>query len=245
MKTCSECHVDKPDSEFYTAPSYQCKPCKRALGHARYAPRKAATKAKRLAVYKGDKKRCKICKKYKATTEYTPHADHWDRLSHECRACKNKLSRDRYTISDHEDHRTQEQKNATRERAKVRGREYYQEHKAEHKARYDKWRKENPEASRAMWRRYDNRRRAAGPKITKEQFQMLVIHYCPTSLCLCCGKKRKMQTDHVISLFDGGTNDIGNIQPLCHSCNCSKGHWHNTDYRPDRGEYARSLSAPS
>ena len=51
--------------------------------------------------------------------------------------------------------------------------------------------------------------------------------------CLCCGKKEpdiKLTEDHIVPLSCGGTNDIGNIQPLCRSCNCKK-HTESTDYR--------------
>lgn len=229
MKTCSICHVDKPDSEFHTAPSYQCKPCKNAIRNARYAPLKAATRAKRLSTYKGEKKRCKICKRYKLTTAYAPHPTHWDRLSHQCRTCTNKVAKERYKNPEFVS------------RNKERGRAYYQSHKAEHKARYDKWRKENPDASKATWHRYNNRRKSQGPGFTKDQWARLISHYCPAGICLSCGKKRKLQSDHVIPLFDGGAHHIGNVQPLCASCNSTKGRWHNTDYRPDKGAYARTL----
>lgn len=50
--------------------------------------------------------------------------------------------------------------------------------------------------------------------------------------CLCCGKEKKLERDHVIPISKHGTNTIDNIQPLCKSCNASKG-IKSTDYRWD------------
>lgn len=42
------------------------------------------------------------------------------------------------------------------------------------------------------------------------------------NFCLCCGEKRPLQADHIVSLSKGGTNYITNIQPLCWECNNNK-----------------------
>lgn len=41
--------------------------------------------------------------------------------------------------------------------------------------------------------------------------------------CVLCGKIRPLGPDHIHPLSKGGTNWIGNIQPVCQPCNSSKG----------------------
>ena len=41
-------------------------------------------------------------------------------------------------------------------------------------------------------------------------------------VCLCCGSTRKLQVDHIISRYHGGTNDPSNLQTLCSVCNKDK-----------------------
>ena len=56
--------------------------------------------------------------------------------------------------------------------------------------------------------------------------------------CLKCGKHqsqldRVLEQDHVVSIINGGSDYIANIQVLCHECNGAGGKWKkNTDYRP-------------
>ena len=42
------------------------------------------------------------------------------------------------------------------------------------------------------------------------------------SHCLCCGNTRRLQVDHIISRYHGGTNDPANLQTLCSICNRDK-----------------------
>jgi len=41
--------------------------------------------------------------------------------------------------------------------------------------------------------------------------------------CLHCGSVEHITVDHVVPLSKGGSNTKDNLQPLCLSCNCSKG----------------------
>jgi len=53
--------------------------------------------------------------------------------------------------------------------------------------------------------------------------------------CLSCGVEGELVKDHITPIYQGGSDGIGNIQPLCRSCNAAKGP-DSTDHRPDNWE---------
>jgi hypothetical protein len=42
-------------------------------------------------------------------------------------------------------------------------------------------------------------------------------------ICLCCGSTKRLSLDHIVPVHLNGKNTLENIQPLCKSCNSSKG----------------------
>jgi 5-methylcytosine-specific restriction endonuclease McrA len=60
----------------------------------------------------------------------------------------------------------------------------------------------------------------AGGYHSKAQWLALCDLY--NNQCVACGAAAALTRDHVIPLSKGGTNDIGNIQPLCQPCNNKK-----------------------
>jgi hypothetical protein len=65
------------------------------------------------------------------------------------------------------------------------------------------------------------RRAATVGSFTASEWHDLCNKY--DNKCLCCGEQKELTVDHVVSLKDGGSNTIDNLQPLCHSCNSRKG----------------------
>ena len=68
-----------------------------------------------------------------------------------------------------------------------------------------------------------NRIKNNGGTHTKKQWEFLKGAY--KYQCQRCLRKEpeiKLTKDHIISIKNGGSNDIGNIQPLCRSCNSKK-----------------------
>jgi len=94
-----------------------------------------------------------------------------------------------------------------------------------------KWAKNHPESRRRLMHTRRARIANAEGSYTLEEWQELKRFY--DYRCLCCGQQEpdiSLTVDHVQPITRGGSNFIDNIQPLCHSCNASKGTRH-IDYR--------------
>lgn len=92
------------------------------------------------------------------------------------------------------------------------------------------WRKNNPEYfvkyrkdNRNKAREYCHRRRVR--KALNGEFVVLdkEIERIYSSRCVACDSDQSVSIDHVIPIARGGRHSIGNLQPLCASCNSSKG----------------------
>jgi len=60
--------------------------------------------------------------------------------------------------------------------------------------------------------------------------------------CLCCKKvlisNRQFQVGHVVSVKDGGTDEISNLRPICAPCNHSMGSKNMIEFIKSYGYYA-------
>src|SRR5215210_2254449 len=104
-------------------------------------------------------------------------------------------------------------------------RKHYELHRDEVIARSKKWGEDNPEKVSQAKANNGRKRRAArhaSPgSFTTEEFRALCESY--GNRCLACGDtEAALEADHVVPLTRGGTDDIGNIQPLCGTCNRKK-----------------------
>ena len=67
------------------------------------------------------------------------------------------------------------------------------------------------------------RRLGATGSHSREEFLELIFRF--DNFCPACGERyatSDLTEDHVVPLSCGGSDDISNIQPLCHSCNSRK-----------------------
>lgn len=81
-------------------------------------------------------------------------------------------------------------------------------------------------------RRHRNKKLSLPGSHTDKEFIELCAKY--GNRCLCCGRTDlKLTEDHIIPItWEGSTDNIDNIQPLCSRCNAKKGNFRDTDYRP-------------
>lgn len=71
-------------------------------------------------------------------------------------------------------------------------------------------------------RKVDERRSRASNYISKSEIRQKVFKKHGRK-CLSCSSTENLTLDHVIPISRGGKDEISNLQPLCKSCNCSKG----------------------
>jgi len=102
---------------------------------------------------------------------------------------------------------------------------WYIDHKEEHQARMRAY----YETHRSAYRETDRRRRAMelGAEDSHDWEEFVELCTILDFRCQGCGRQfasaSELTEDHVIPLSRGGNDDIENIQPLCKSCNSSKG----------------------
>lgn len=65
-------------------------------------------------------------------------------------------------------------------------------------------------------------------KHTKDEWEEMRLFF---GECVKCGNKEDLVKDHIIPIYQGGSDGLDNLQPLCRKCNASKGA-DTTDYRP-------------
>ena len=83
-----------------------------------------------------------------------------------------------------------------------------------------RWKKKNPERMSFLKSRRYARERGAKGSHTFEQWIGLKRKH--KNKCAKCFKRKPLTKDHIRPLSKGGSDFIGNIQPLCRNCNSKK-----------------------
>lgn len=188
-------------------------------------------------------KTCTRCKEAKSLSEFTKNKGTKDGLAIYCRSCKSAMKRE--ALEKNGD-KIREQKRAChhryREKNNERSRLWTAENKdrlnAEQRARYASdeayrdymranalsWPKKNPEAFKAIQKRRDERMKAIGGEIPDEL--KIEIWLDQEERCAYCGitlQFQECETDHLLAVSRGGTNERDNLRVACEHCNRSKG----------------------
>lgn len=132
-----------------------------------------------------------------------------------------------------------------KEKVKLCGRASRSKNKEQVRKRTDLYRKAHLDRYNVYCQNRRTKKLGNGGVHTVKEWEALKAKY--NYSCLRCGKSEsvtKLTKDHVFPIALGGKNDITNLQPLCHSCNCSK-HNKYMDYRPDSKTYGEGWKQPS
>ena len=193
-----------------------------------------------------DGKRCRVCKKWVAYTDYYRNKRNSDGYSCDCKVC----SRDYQLMyqpiygpiykQDHQEQLREKWRDRERDRSLVKTPEWRRIHyqatakwqnrsAGKRKIRRIARNEENPEYQKHLRRIAKFKRRGAAGTYTNLEWQAVLDDY--GRCCLKCGSKDDITADHVLPISKGGSNMIDNIQPLCRVCNSVKFDKH-IDYRP-------------
>lgn len=169
---------------------------------------------------------CRQCDRVKSLEEFVVSRRNLLGRGYRCYECHRKANKQ--SIERHRETRNERNRAWSRENLDYY-REYARSRPEMRRTVQRNWRQNNPEQVRAGVERYRARKINAEGAYTVEEWQNLCESY--QYRCLCCGQQKPLTVDHVVPLSQGGTNYIDNIQPLCETCNKSKGN-KIIDYRP-------------
>ena len=194
-KTCKWCGLTKELSEFYNGRwGNKCKACVRARA-----------------------------KKYRQEhlEQYAQYEKARANLPHRIEARRKYQEEHKEEVSEYKKKWAEENEDSV----SASKRKYYELHRDEIIAHSKTWGEDNPEKVRQAIANNSRKRRAAkhaSPgSFTAEEFKALCGQY--GNRCLACGDTEAvLEADHIVPLTRGGTDDLGNIQPLCGTCNWKK-----------------------
>jgi 5-methylcytosine-specific restriction endonuclease McrA len=168
-------------------------------------------------------KTCKDCQVEKPLSDYHKNKNTKDGVTIVCKPCATERSR--------------KWQSANRDRVNEVGRKNYAKNlersRANRRKRVRRWYARNPEVARAATKRW-NLEHPEAKRISEAKRRVIklgngVFTILPKELnkllsskCNNCGTSEEITLDHIIPISRGGRHSIGNLQPLCQSCNSSK-----------------------
>ena len=164
-------------------------------------------------------KTCKDCKLEKPVTDYYASHSTKDKIGIYCKPCHYVRSRvasskHRATPAGQQKHREEERKRRLNNIDHVRKLA---------KITNDRYKANNPETRKISVSQSQHKRRAQ--KLSNNTFKVSKEFYRKLygSECVVCNSGENITADHIVPLSRGGIEAEENLQPLCGSCNSSKG----------------------
>lgn len=207
MKTCTKCGESKPLEAYGTDKSrrkdgltIQCRTCRSAKSLAWYKENQDHCRAVRKAWDKGNKERVSA-----------KNAAYYSRNKNSILArnalwyAENKERKAAYLL-------------LNKERKAATNAAWCEANKDRIAATNAAWLKANPGAAAERKHRYRALKAANGIN----QVTAAEIAAIAAMPCMACGIAGPSEVDHIVPIARGGAHTIGNLMPLCRSCNASK-----------------------
>jgi 5-methylcytosine-specific restriction endonuclease McrA len=172
-------------------------------------------------------KKCSECHQVKSTDAFYKCKSSHDGVQSHCKDCTRDIHH-AYARLHREELRDASRAYREKNKDKVRAYQRTENSKRLKRATRMRWQKQNPEKNALHTRNYQARKKGAIGRYTLLEWRDLCARF--NHQCLRCGATTKLTADHIIPISKGGANTIDNIQPLCMSCNASKGA-QSIDYR--------------
>lgn len=176
-----------------------------------------------------DGKCCRACGEWNSFAQFVKMAKAPDGLHYECKKCTRARNANWRAINRERDRaRRKDWRQANPDRVKAYNQEYHEKRGDFKRSLWRAWADRSRHHLRHKYKARRARCAHAEGHHTAGEWRALCARY--NHLCLACGEKKPLTCDHIIPLVRGGTNYIGNIQPLCAKCNSRKG-TQTIDYR--------------
>ena len=149
-------------------------------------------------------KRCSSCAEVKHIDGFRRSSATKDGLQNYCRSCHNEANA-RWRERNREKH--------------LRSLRSWHENNRDHSREMNRvWQRNNRQRKRVI----DQKRRASTAANGKFIITPREVKRLYSQPCSACGSNENITLDHIVPLSRGGRHSVGNLQPLCKSCNSSK-----------------------
>lgn len=185
---------------------------------------------------------CSGCQQAKPLSEFHKNRRMKDGLANWCKTCISGAQK-RWEAANRERRRVLSRAwyAANRDRKQALGRQWDLTHGAWRKNYGRRWAESHRASKKAAAAKRRTHVRGGGGGYTAIELRHLYAQY--DHRCLACGRKLKLEADHIVPVSKGGDSNITNIQPLCTSCNRRKA-IKTIDFRQEWSSFVATINYP-